>query len=146
MAHGNRLSPFLPVLTFHETYYPNHLPTSPSTLGNKKNGLMQYERGVFRHLFPAQPARRGAALVIQPGTTRIHNRGSMYRTFPYIYDIPNIVCRHPVCTLKWSGAACRTPIKERAKLHVSIMVLQYAEKFIHLLSKGTRVRWSAELF
>ena len=36
MRHGNRLSLFLPVQTFYEIYYPNHLPTSQFTLSNYK--------------------------------------------------------------------------------------------------------------
>jgi hypothetical protein len=36
ITHGNRLSLFLPVLKFYENYYPTRLPTTHSTLSNKR--------------------------------------------------------------------------------------------------------------
>ena len=54
--------------------------------------------------------------------------------------------------MKWSGSDVIGPIPidliECAKLHVRIglLVLKYAKKIMNLLLKGTRVRWSAELF
>ena len=52
----------------------------------------------------------------------------------------------PSLHIKMKRTVRRTPIIERAKFHISILVLKYATKVMNLLSKGKRVSWSAELF
>ena len=75
----------------------------------KKRDLKHYERvdSIFSCTSSAAP-------ITQPGTTRIHNRGTKYRTVSCIYEILNSF----VDTLKWSHTVRRTPKIERAKLHI----------------------------
>ena len=77
MARGNILSLFLALLTFYEIAYPARLPTSQAT----KSWTWCFS--------PYFPCTSGTAPVTQPGTTRVHNTGLKYQTFPCIYDILN---------------------------------------------------------
>ena len=79
------------------------------------------------------------------GTTLIHNRGRKYRNF-HVFMTFLLVLPTPRLKIEMVTYCTSCTNNKRAKLRVSILVLKYATTFINLLSKGTRVRWSAELF
>ena len=81
MTHGNRLSPFLQILTFMKliTLLICRLLSLLSATNKRFKALRTW---YFRSKF-------GAAPITQPGTYRIHNRGPKYWTFSCIYDILN---------------------------------------------------------
>ena len=123
----------------------NSLPIyrHPTLLSATKEGFGALSVWCFS---PSFPCTSGSAPVTQPETTWIHNRGPKYRTFSWINDILNSFADSQ--SAHWNGHVLYVvhPIIERAKLHISILVLKYATKMINLLLKGTRVRWSAVLF
>ena len=89
MTHGNRLSLFVPVLTFYEIYYPTHLPIAHSTFSNKQG---------FKALWTwCIPYTSGASSVAQAGTSWIHNRAPKYWNFPRINDIVNSFAYSHMC-------------------------------------------------
>jgi hypothetical protein len=55
ITHGNRLSLFLPELTFYETNNPTRLTTTHSTQQQKRD-LKHYDHGASRQLFPVHLA------------------------------------------------------------------------------------------
>ena len=176
MTHGNRLSLFLTFYeiyyptrapAFHATkegfkalWKWCFSPSFPWTSGAKpvtklettriNNRGPKYRNWVqFKALrtwcfSPSFSHTSGAAPVTQPGTTRIHNRGPKYQNFSCIYMLNSFADTQ---SAHWNVHASYTNnITCQIMYTVSILVLKYATKIINLLSKGTSVRWSAELF
>ena len=70
----------------------------PTLLSATKQGFKTLYTWCFS---PCLPCTSCAALVTQPGTTRIHNRGPKYWTFSCIYDIVNSVANTQ--SAHWNG-------------------------------------------
>ena len=102
-------------------------------------------KALWRWYFsPCFPSTSGVAPVTQPGTTRLQNGGPKYRNFSCIYDIP-IVLPTPSLHIEMVKYWTSYTKNRTTKLHISILVLKYATKLIHFLSKGTKskvVRWA----
>ena len=115
MTHGNRLLLFLlPILILsYMKFITLPIYRLPILLSETKEGFKAPWTWCF-------PCTSGAAPVTQPGTSRIRNIGPKYRNFHVFMTLLRVLptpSLHIVmvtyCNL------CRTPIIERAKLHVT---------------------------
>ena len=141
MTRGNRLSLFLPVLTFYEIYYPTHLPTSHSNLSQQKRNLKHYERGVSRHIFPAHlatslwPSQGPPEVITEDQSTQPFH---IFMAFLIVLPMPSLhieitYCKSYTCNRTW-------------QIDYNYAGIKICHKNYKFAFEGNKVKWSAELF
>ena len=136
MANAFHFSPSTHILRNLLSYQYTNFPLY---FQQQKRDLKHYEHVVSRHLFPAHLSSR-------QGPPEFITEDKSTEPF-HIFMTLLIVLPSPSLHIEMVTYLRRTPTIERAELHIlSILVLKCTAEMINLLSKGTRVRWSAELF